>query len=321
MNQIFCLDEQFSTTRQISSVMPAPMAELTEKKSLMSALVLNANRKKTADGGLRTHGHFKMNRASTKEKNDAVLITIITVAYNAKETIEQTILSVIGQSYSNVEFIVVDGGSTDGTLDIIRKYEHAIDYWISESDTGISNAFNKGILLSTGEYHLVLNADDWYDIDAISTLAADLPADQTFAVLCSDARVVDEEGKFVRIYRSLPENLLRKMSLAHNTCLTNSEMAITLMGYNESKKIAMDHDLMLRLLKANGFGMFKKVNGCIANYRLGGVSDKLAYAGFREVRENLIDYGVPKIRSYSQYYYNLMKHFFGLKLNKIKNKK
>ncbi|MDH5645697.1 MAG: glycosyltransferase, partial [Candidatus Heimdallarchaeota archaeon] len=90
------------------------------------------------------------------------LVTIITAVLNGVDTLERTILSVISQSYTNIEYIIIDGGSTDGTIDIIRKYEHAIDCWVSESDTGIYDAWNKGVRLSNGEWIAFLGADDSY---------------------------------------------------------------------------------------------------------------------------------------------------------------
>lgn len=94
-------------------------------------------------------------------------ISIITVSYNAASTIEQTILSVIQQEYPNIEYIVIDGGSTDGTVDIIRKYEDKIVYWVSEPDEGIYDAMNKGIRRATGEYLYFLGADDWLRDEAV----------------------------------------------------------------------------------------------------------------------------------------------------------
>ena len=87
-------------------------------------------------------------------------ISIITVCYNAIETIEQTILSVIDQNYTRIEYIIIDGESTDGTVDIIRKYSDHIAYWISEPDNGIYDAMNKGIAAATGDYIYFIGADD-----------------------------------------------------------------------------------------------------------------------------------------------------------------
>jgi len=96
-------------------------------------------------GGLRTKGYFK------KNLSDKPLITIITVVYNGEKHLEETIQSVINQTYSNVEYIIVDGGSNDGSLDIVRKYAHYIDYWVSEPDEGIYDAMNKGWQLANNE--------------------------------------------------------------------------------------------------------------------------------------------------------------------------
>ena len=90
------------------------------------------------------------------------LITIITVAYNAVKDIENTILSVLNQTYPNIEYIIIDGGSTDGTLDIIKKYEDKISYWVSEPDKGIYDAMNKGTLKATGEWLNFMNAGDTF---------------------------------------------------------------------------------------------------------------------------------------------------------------
>lgn len=87
-------------------------------------------------------------------------ISIVTVSFNAARTIEQTILSIINQTYSNIEYIIIDGGSTDGTVDIIKKYAERIAYWVSEPDKGIYDAMNKGIKIATGDWINFMNAGD-----------------------------------------------------------------------------------------------------------------------------------------------------------------
>ena len=89
-------------------------------------------------------------------------VSIITVAYNSFDTIEDTMISVLDQTHSNLEYVIVDGGSSDGTLDLIRKYEHRIGPWVSEKDGGIYFAMNKGIDMSSGEIIGILNSDDVY---------------------------------------------------------------------------------------------------------------------------------------------------------------
>ena len=90
------------------------------------------------------------------------LISIISVVYNDRKKLEETILSILSQTYDNLEFIIIDGSSTDGTIDIIKKYEDKIDYWISEKDSGIFDAMNKGILAAKGDYINFMNAGDFF---------------------------------------------------------------------------------------------------------------------------------------------------------------
>jgi hypothetical protein len=90
------------------------------------------------------------------------LITVITVVFNGAKTLEKSILSVIDQTYKNVELIIIDGGSTDGTLDIIKKYERSIDYWVSEPDKGIYDAFNKAVTCANGDWLCFMGSDDFF---------------------------------------------------------------------------------------------------------------------------------------------------------------
>ena len=91
---------------------------------------------------------------------DQVLISVVTVSYNAVSTIEQTILSVINQTYPHIEYIIIDGGSTDGTVDVIKKYADKITYWVSEPDKGIYDAMNKGLRRVRGDWCVFMNSGD-----------------------------------------------------------------------------------------------------------------------------------------------------------------
>jgi glycosyltransferase involved in cell wall biosynthesis len=100
------------------------------------------------------------------------LVTVVTAVFNGAKTLEATIQSVLGQTYRNIEYIIIDGGSTDGTLDIIRKYDHAIDYWLSDLDKGVYDAMNKGIAASRGTWLNFLNANDVFcDASTIESVA------------------------------------------------------------------------------------------------------------------------------------------------------
>ena len=111
-----------------------------------------------------------------------LLISVVTVCYNAADTIEKTMLSVLNQTYHDIEYIIIDGGSTDGTVEIIRKYADRIAYWVSEPDKGIYDAMNKGIKVATGEWINFMNAgDEFVDEGVIEKLVLLL----TSLVICS----------------------------------------------------------------------------------------------------------------------------------------
>ena len=165
MSELFCLNPEYSTTRRISHVSrlvrEVPDADFTKK------LLLSPHPERKGEGGLRTHGYIKTaagtaHDASTSGGHESryPLVTVITVVLNGAKTLEQTIISVITRSYDNIEYIIIDGGSTDGTLDIIKKYDHAIDYWVSEPDKGTYDAMNKALDVAFGDRIYFLGSDD-----------------------------------------------------------------------------------------------------------------------------------------------------------------
>lgn len=145
-------------------------------------------------------------------------ISIITVCYNAKDTIEETFLSIVNQTYKNVELIVIDGGSTDGTLEVIDKYKENISHFVSETDKGIYDAMNKGIDFVTGDFVSFLNANDtFYDEKVLEKVAETLRENFDAEFLFGDAEYISEDKKTSRIqtYEGITNNFA---FLANNIC-------------------------------------------------------------------------------------------------------
>ena len=152
MNNTICLDKSYSTTRLLTKEKPSIKNNLKDKFETILFLPEAKNRNGT--GGLRIKGYFK------KSYENKPLVNIITVVYNGEKYLEHTIQSVIRQTYDNIEYIIIDGGSTDGTVDVIKKYEDRIDYWVSEADKGVYDAMNKGVSAANGQWIYFLGSDD-----------------------------------------------------------------------------------------------------------------------------------------------------------------
>lgn len=171
------------------------------------------------------------------------MISIITVSYNAGATIEQTLRSVMEQTYSELEHIVVDGASTDNTPEILRSYETKLAYWISEPDAGISDAMNKGFSKATGSYVLYLNADDYLtDRLAIERVASRLTGDIV------TAPIIKLEGDNERLVR--PRGFTWwmnvKTGLFHQATFCSRRVLKALGGFDTRYRLEMDYDLFLR---------------------------------------------------------------------------
>src|ERR1035437_5829495 len=123
------------------------------------------------------------------------LVSIITPSYNQAQFLEKTILSVLSQNYPNIEYIIIDGGSTDNSADIIRKYENKISFWISEKDKGQSDAINKGWKRAKGKYCSYLNSDDELVPGAVSKIVEAFEKNQDAGVVYGDYTFIDENEK------------------------------------------------------------------------------------------------------------------------------
>jgi len=299
-SEFFCLNPKYSTTRRI--VQERPKIENSPSLKVQTELFLSAHPQRQGEGGLRTKGYFK------KSFNDNPLVSIITVVFNQHEYLEQTIQSVLNQTYDNVEYIVIDGGSTDGTIDIIRKYEQVIDYWVSEPDSGIAEAWNKGIVASTGDIIGLINSDDWYELNAVADVVGLLTQNRAVGVIHGNRRQWNESGTRV-IGISRPATQFEKVPpfrgpVNHPTCFVHRQTYQTYGLFNESYRVAMDYEFILRLCRHKV--CFLYLNTMIANMRTGGVSHGLT--GIREGREILIRNGEKISKVYFYYYKEMLKN-------------
>ena len=147
---------------------------------------LNRNQRNPAPGTHRVEGGLRVSgRFEGADRDDCPMVSVVTVVLNRAHCVEKAIASVLEQTYPNVEYIIIDGGSTDGTLDIIRKHDDRIAYWISEPDAGVFDALNKGQALCTGRFWGICLSDDWLAPDAVaSAVAAFRDADVVCGAVC-----------------------------------------------------------------------------------------------------------------------------------------
>ncbi|GAA4428248.1 hypothetical protein GCM10023188_12290 [Pontibacter saemangeumensis] len=239
---------------------------------------------------------------SESDGDQAILVSIITIVFNGEKYLEHTIKSVLAQSYKNIEYIIVDGGSTDSTVEIIRKYEKKIAFWRSEPDNGISDAFNKGIALASGEIIGILNADDWYEPDAVSQIISHYRYD---SVLHGNKQYWNEDGSKGPKSKPNLAILPLEMSLNHPTVFVSRSLYKKHGTFDTRYKLAMDYHLLLRLYQ-KGVN-FIYVNHIITNMRVGGVSADIVGC-YREVLQVKNEVLGPKIGNKLYFYWTLLRY-------------
>ena len=185
------------------------------------------------------------------------LVSIVTVTLNAAETLERTIRSVREQTLSSIEQVFVDGGSTDGTLQIIRRMARSHDYSITERDSGISDAFNKGVSLARGRFVQILNANDWLSPDQIERACETLEA--TGADFVFGDLIFYDQGQPAFVSRGNPRYgrfIHRRMPLPGHPAVLASRDCFERIGlFDPRYRNAMDYDWLLRLHRTGGRGV------------------------------------------------------------------
>ncbi|MCR5798906.1 MAG: glycosyltransferase [Lachnospiraceae bacterium] len=200
-----------------------------------------------------------------------IKVSVITVSYNSSKTIKRTIESVLHQTYDNIEYIIVDGASTDGTVDIVKSYEAVFNAklkWVSESDEGIYYAMNKGIRMATGELVGIINSDDWYEPDAIAKVVKAYGGEK-YQILYGKMRTWSgntEKGVFWKSHETLEEGMI-----AHPTCFVSKAVYDDIGMYDTVYRSVADYDFMLRMHHDDRV-IFKSIDEIIANFTTGGMS-------------------------------------------------
>jgi len=265
---LFALDETYSTTRLIT--LQKPVIENNPGDKFKTMLFLPETEDRKGEGGLRTQGYFK------KSLLGKPLITVITVVFNGEKYLEETIQSVINQTYDNVEYIIIDGASTDGTLDIIKKYAGQIDYWVSEPDGGIYAAMNKGIDVATGEWINFMNAGDHFYVD-MTIKNIFMVNKRKYDLLYGDCEVLYDG--FSRSQKSvLLDRLWKRIIFSHQSMFIKADIQKR-NQYNILNQIGADFELIFKL-KDNG-NIFCYINEKVSIVRAEGLSDTKRFGSIK----------------------------------------
>lgn len=245
------------------------------------------------EGGLRIRGVRKSSQQGMP------LISLVTVVFNGAATLEHTIRSVIEQTYDNIEYIIIDGGSTDSTLDVIGKYDEKIDYWMSEKDKGIYDAINKGIALARGEYIGLLHSNDYYaNLNAVEMIVANMKASNADAVF-SNLDIVDPANlsRVLRKYRisSFTPFMLRIGVMPPHPTFYCKKSCFEKAGlYRMDYRIAADFEMLTRLLIKHHI-TWQYIDETTVKMRSGGLSSsgfKASWVVNREIIRACIENGL-----------------------------
>ena len=230
-------------------------------------------------------------------------ISVVTPSFNQARFLERTILSVLNQNYPNLEYMVIDGGSSDGSKEIIAKYRKYLTYAVSENDKGQSDAINKGVKVATGEICAYINSDDIYTPGTLHAIAKTFIADKKADLIYGHAYVTDIDDKIYNICVALPfslkEHVFEVFSLPQPSSFWRRKVYDKVDGFNVDDKSCMDHEFYAMAAK---FGFkFKKINLFFSCFRKHGSSitvsgrmRKYARTEMDKVRINL-GYGSSKI--------------------------
>ena len=234
-------------------------------------------------------------------------ISVVTVVYNDVDHIESTIKSVISQTYPHIEYIVIDGGSTDGTVDIIKKYKNSIAYFISEKDNGIYDAMNKAINAANGEWISFINSwDSFYSNDVIEKIFSNRFKNGV-DVIYGDVCLITVDGNLIKTFGKLKPDMV-PFNLCHQSTFTKTRL-LKKYKYDTSYRIAADMDFFNKINK-NENSIFEYIPIIIANYECGhGTSANNLWKKYSEYRR-LKDVKLSSISGIKHYIKDIIKYLY-----------
>jgi glycosyltransferase involved in cell wall biosynthesis len=264
LDHFFSLNSAYSTTRCVTKKIPTIITSSNSKMKF--SLFLSENKNRKGQGGLRTKGYFK------KSIEGKPLITIITVVFNGEDFIKKTIDSILLQTYSNIEYIIIDGGSTDKTVEIIRSNESQIDYWVSEPDGGIYDAMNKSQLLSSGDFVWFLNAgDEISDNNILNEVSLEI--DNSHNYIYAGIHIINVNGSIKKtIIPPIPlliNLMIKGMYVSHQSFIPRRNI---LSIYDVKYKLIADQKWIIDCMKYGDERGFY-FNRPLSRYMTGGISD------------------------------------------------
>ncbi|KAA3642759.1 MAG: glycosyltransferase [Chloroflexi bacterium] len=205
------------------------------------------------------------------------LVSIVTPSYNQAQYLEATIKSVMRQTYFRFEHIVIDGGSTDGSIEILEKYDHQLAYWVSEPDKGQTDAINKGFAKANGHILAWLNSDDTYEPHAMAQAVEYLEANRDIGLVYGDANFIDSAGEVIGRFPAAQTDYKRLregyVHVPQQAAFWRAKLWRKVGPLDPDFYFAMDYDLWVRLAKIS---QIKYLPGVWANFRLHGDSKTIA---------------------------------------------
>ena len=219
--------------------------------------------------------------------------SIITVCYNSEKTIRRTFESILNQSCTDYEYIVVDGGSKDSTLDIIKEYEPKFNgrmHWVSEPDNGIYDAMNKGIRMAKGDFVNMMNSDDQLAPEALQYVVEKLTEVPDTDIFNGLEKRINADGKEISVFRNSHHFLAAGTEIRHQSAYIRRALHEKIGGYyGEKYSLSADYEFFLRAFESGA--KFTPVDRILSIFSLDGMSDKNAFKSKKQVLRILMDHG------------------------------